>query len=380
MSEWSMPFADQDPDDEDGRPYTDAEIRQMHRALFLQDDEANAFLLEGAGNEMAVTAPSANTIRVNTGAATVDGFFYINDASNDLSANSAAAGQSRRDRVIIKADWAAFKCRLALKEGTTSTVPSLTQTRNTVWEMSLAWYDIDDAGAITNLTSEVTDASMAHFATRVSSDMIDGKAVTAAKLAADVAGDGLEGADGSALAVKVDGSTIEISGDTLKVVGGEASIRIIGEITQNAAATLGGSDGRRMVVSGTTYESWVHCDGGASVNGVTIPDIQDRVIAGASGSHATGTTGGADAADLTHNHGATGLSMTTVGNHRHGWDTPIDVMDGTDHSVAHIGGDTTYAGDHYHTMQGQTANQSGQSAVDIRQKTIYLYTFIYVGT
>ena len=46
---------------------------------------------------------------------------------------------------------------------------------------------------------------------------IKGEAVTAAKINADVAGDGLGGVGGTALSVNVDDSTIEISADTIQV-------------------------------------------------------------------------------------------------------------------------------------------------------------------
>lgn len=385
MSQWSFPHADQAPDDEDGRPYTDAETRQFHRAVFMQDDETAVFVLEGAGNEFAVTAPSANTLRVNTGAAFVDGFFIPSDASEDLAANNAPGGQSRRDRVIIRANWAAYTVRLVLKEGTSGTVPSLTQTRNTTWEMSLAYYDIDDAGAITNLTSEVGDDEMCHFATRVKAGMFDADVVDdstlelssgAMRIKSTAAGDGLGGGGASPLEVKVDGSTIEIDGDTLKVVGGEASIRIVGEIIANAEATLGGTDSRRMVVSAVAYESWVHCDGGAAVNGVTIPDYRGKVIAGASASNAAGTTAGADSIDIAHTHPATGLSMNTVADHKHDVGTAPtgDIQGGTTYHLV-----TDNAGTHTHTMAGNVESRLSATQ-DVRQPTAYENVFIYVGT
>lgn len=51
----------------------------------------------------------------------------------------------------------------------------------------------------------------------VTSDRFADGSITPSKLAASVAGNGLSGGDGVALAVEVDGSTIEISGDQLKV-------------------------------------------------------------------------------------------------------------------------------------------------------------------
>lgn len=172
MAEWSFPFADQDPDSEDGRPYTDAEIRRFHRAVFLRDTEATAFVVD-VGNKLAVSNPAGVTIRVNSGCAFVDGFFYENPASLDLTATAAPAGLTYKNSVVLRADWSAFKCRLAIKEGNSISYPSMTQTRNVTWEMELARFTITDAGVVAGLTSMVTDENYAHFGTRVSAAMHD---------------------------------------------------------------------------------------------------------------------------------------------------------------------------------------------------------------
>jgi len=53
----------------------------------------------------------------------------------------------------------------------------------------------------------------------VSTSKIQASAVTSAKLAAAVAGNGLAGGAGTALSVNVDGTTIQITGDTLSAIG-----------------------------------------------------------------------------------------------------------------------------------------------------------------
>lgn len=71
------------------------------------------------------------------------------------------------------------------------------------------------AGAIAPSYSQVTAAGIANNA--VTTDKINAAAVTAAKLAAQVAGSGLVGGAGDALAVNVDDATIEIQSDTVRV-------------------------------------------------------------------------------------------------------------------------------------------------------------------
>jgi hypothetical protein len=63
--------------------------------------------------------------------------------------------------------------------------------------------------------SAVTEAKLASLS--ISESKIQNNAITASKISSTVAGDGLSGAGGSALAVNVDSSTIEISSDTLQV-------------------------------------------------------------------------------------------------------------------------------------------------------------------
>lgn len=63
--------------------------------------------------------------------------------------------------------------------------------------------------------SAVTEAKIASLS--ISESKIQNNAITASKISSAVAGDGLSGAGGSALAVNVDSSTIEISSDTLQV-------------------------------------------------------------------------------------------------------------------------------------------------------------------
>lgn len=62
---------------------------------------------------------------------------------------------------------------------------------------------------------EIGTANLANLG--VTAAKIGDEAVTAAKIAAAVAGSGLSGGAGSALSVNVDGSTLEISGDNLRV-------------------------------------------------------------------------------------------------------------------------------------------------------------------
>jgi len=141
--------------------------------------------------------------------------------------------------------------------------------------------------------------------------------------------------------------------------------RMIGEMVEIAGATLGGSDSRRAVIGGVVYESWVHFDGGAAVNGVTIPDTRDRVIGGASGTNAAGSSAGAVTVNLQHLHGDGTLAAAATSGANVIWKD-------------NGGGPVIADGTHTHDVTGATGNALS-AAQDIRQPTYYVYRFIYVG-
>lgn len=221
MTQWSFPFAAETPVANDARPYTDTEWRAFMRAMFLGLGAAGQFLLS-ADNELAVSAPAANTIRVMSGCALVDGLFYQSDATEDLAVNSAPAGHSRRDRVVLRATWAAGsrQCRLAIKEGGEGSAPALTQTSNTTWELALAWYDVNDAGAISSLTEEVSEDSYIGFGGIIRATEIGTGAVLKTHLEDCAARSVIGRAAGSAgapadISAAVDGYVLRRSGSTL---------------------------------------------------------------------------------------------------------------------------------------------------------------------
>lgn len=73
------------------------------------------------------------------------------------------------------------------------------------------------ATGVDNVTIEVSSSNLRVKDLGISTAKLADAAVTAAKLAAAVAGNGLSGGAGTALAVNVDDSTIEINTDTLRV-------------------------------------------------------------------------------------------------------------------------------------------------------------------
>jgi hypothetical protein len=113
-------------------------------------------------NSLACTAGGANTVNVNTGGAVVDGKAYLNDASVAVTVPSAVgAGNTRIDRIVLRASWAGFDIaitRIAGTDAASPTAPAITQTSGTTYDIQLCQVLVTTAGAVT-VTDERTMAS-----------------------------------------------------------------------------------------------------------------------------------------------------------------------------------------------------------------------------
>jgi hypothetical protein len=104
-------------------------------------------------NELACTDGGAETVDVDTGGATVDGKWFLNDASQSKTITSAVgAGNTRIDRVVLRADWANFNVSVHVIAGTDAaspTAPAVTQTSETTYDIKLCQALVDTSGNIT---------------------------------------------------------------------------------------------------------------------------------------------------------------------------------------------------------------------------------------
>ena len=293
MAQFSWPWPDTSGAEGDGRKITAEEFAALLAHSFSEG-------VLPTSNRLVVTSSGANTIDVATGEAIVRGRYYNNSAALALTPASAGAGTTRKDAVVLECDWGGtgstdqYTVRAITIEGTAGAYPALTQTINVLWQHLLYHYTISDAGAITAITDCRTPSE-------------------------------------------------------------PLGSHVLGELREVYAATLGGSDGRRLIEpSGMIHEEWVNCDGGAAVNGVTIPDLRDKVLAGVSAGHAAGTTGGADTASLAHTHTEGSLAAAS---HTHG----AGSFAAANHTHA-VG--TIAAGSHTHAA-GTLKGPSHTHAVDI---------------
>jgi hypothetical protein len=191
---------------------TRAQWIDFYRMLFLRDYTTQG-VAPGYLNALAVSSTGNNNVRVASGGAVVRGFLYQSTANVDHTVSSPVADTGFR--VVLRVDWDAQTVRSDVVMNTTGVTdpPALTQVEGDEWEISLATGTITSGGVI-SVTSSPT---YLYYNTKVSTAMVDDAAITAAKLAAAVAGNGLAGGAGSALSVTVDDSTIEINSDTLRV-------------------------------------------------------------------------------------------------------------------------------------------------------------------
>lgn len=137
-------------------PYDDDEFSDIWRKLFLRDRTLQG-IIDSYENELVVTNPAGNTIRVATGAALADGKFYETDANVD-NVIATPAALTRIDRVVLRKSWAAQTVRVVILTGIEGgAVPALTQNDGVTWEIPLAQVSITVVPAIT-ITDERVNA------------------------------------------------------------------------------------------------------------------------------------------------------------------------------------------------------------------------------
>lgn len=138
-------------------------------------------MAKGYLNELETTGASS-PVATNTGAAYVHGFPCWNTTSKD-TAIPTPSGNTRIDRLVLRAGWSAQTIRITRIAGTegSGTPPAIVQTDGTTWDIPLYRANITTGGVIT-LTDE---REFLHPNIGINTDMLDDAAVTLAKMAAN---------------------------------------------------------------------------------------------------------------------------------------------------------------------------------------------------
>lgn len=113
----------------------------------------------GYSDELACSAGDPEQLYVEAGGGQVDGKWYKNSAQTELNIPSAVGGGNTRiDRVVLRASWSARTVRLTRIAGTDASspvAPALTQTPGTTYDIPLCQVLVDTAGNLT-VTDERT--------------------------------------------------------------------------------------------------------------------------------------------------------------------------------------------------------------------------------
>lgn len=144
--------------------------------------------------ELAPTTTGANNCRIATGGAMVDGKYYKNDANIDVVIPSAAAGETRIDRVVVRATWANFEAEVTRIAGTSApapVAPPVIQTTGVTYDIQICQVLVDSAGAIT-ITDErkwaIVDTDESTLEDALGLLRVKDLGVTSAKLASGAVG------------------------------------------------------------------------------------------------------------------------------------------------------------------------------------------------
>jgi len=229
--------------------YTQAKVIDWLRRTLQNDAFASQGVLANFNNQLSCT-PSTNQAQIGTGAASVYGFPYENDAAVNVNIPSAVGGGNTRiDRIVLRASWSAQTVRITRIAGVDAaspTPPALVQTPNTTYDLPLFQVRVNTSGTV---TIELDERGYSHFATRVSTEMLDDLAVTSAKIADgatlaeilddDGAGslldaDKLDGVEGSGYATSAQGVT---NGNSHDHVGGDGAAIPAGGLSDGAVNT-----------------------------------------------------------------------------------------------------------------------------------------------
>lgn len=151
MSELSYLWTDSTGD---GGPYSQDQWRTLQKAL-AGAFSVNQGVIRSVMNGLRVTSTGNNNVTVATGAGIVDGTVYVNDVALAINTASPAVGTTGR-RVVLRKLYSSQTVRAVVISSAdgTATIPALTQSAGTQWEIPLAQFTITTGGVLAGLADE----------------------------------------------------------------------------------------------------------------------------------------------------------------------------------------------------------------------------------
>jgi hypothetical protein len=233
-------------------PYTDGQWRDVWETLY--DGSGNRGPLLNWGGEFEVTERGAGanqTVDVADGAAVIDGEWASWGSTINLAIANNDSGLTRYDLVFLHWTAAAQVTQIRIVDGTpgAGSCESITNYQNAgvEWAVPLACVEVTTGSPHTIVNANITDLrEFCRFRTDAY-DLIDNSTldlntslqiqiadggVGVNQIAAAIAGAGLVGGAGAALDVNVDGVTLEINADQVRIMNGEVRPAIVQDRTR----------------------------------------------------------------------------------------------------------------------------------------------------
>ncbi len=152
MTEFSRFWDSSGTGDGDAGGVTEAQWNEGWRAFAGQEATNLGAIFPDYLNELAPTG-SSTPVQIAAGAANVYGFIYTNSAAVNVAVGTPS-GDTRIDRIVLRANWSAQTVRITLVAGSEGgAAPALTQSASTTWDVPICQVSITTGGAIT-LTDE----------------------------------------------------------------------------------------------------------------------------------------------------------------------------------------------------------------------------------
>lgn len=140
------------PGDSSLMPYSQSMV-YLWWYMMLMHDTSYEGVIAGIDDELMISNPSGQAVRISTGSALVHGTFYWNDENLDFIDYEWQDYTSTYYRFVLRKSWTPKTVRAAMLGPSYSGYPALTQVNGTTWEISIADVEIT-AGGVVNITDQ----------------------------------------------------------------------------------------------------------------------------------------------------------------------------------------------------------------------------------